>query len=224
MKYAIAFIFCLLLAFPATGTVAIAAEKGPGQKDKLDQIPGIKGKYKLVGKADGNGLKGAKQIEMIEFFNYSCGHCYRFLETSKRLHKKYKGKLLHKKSPIYWGQQTPYPAMAFYIADEQGVEKKFTQELFDTNFQLKVNIFQPRVIKLLARDYDIEKEMVKGMQSPAIQAKVRNSLALAQQYKANETPTVIINETLRVTPSISGGSVDLMTDNLEVIFNSILNP
>lgn len=114
--------------------------------------------------------------------------------------------------------------MAYYISDEQGVEEKFTRELFDTNFQLNVNIFQPRVIKLLAKDFGIEREMVEGMQSPAIQAKVRKSLALAQSYKANETPTVIINETLRVTPSISGGSVEVMTDNLEVIFDSILNP
>jgi thiol:disulfide interchange protein DsbA len=222
MKYAIAFILCLLLAVPGSGSVAISAEKGHAPKVKLDKVPGIKGKYQLLGKAD--GLKGAKQIEMIEFFNYSCGHCYKFLETSKRLHKKYKGKFLHKKSPIYWGQQTPYPAMAFYISDEQGVEKKFTQEMFDTNFQLNVNIFQPRVLKLLAKDYGIEKEMTAGMQSSAIKAKVQNSLALAKQYKANETPTVIINETLRVTPSISGGSVEMMTDNLEVIFDSILNP
>jgi protein dithiol oxidoreductase (disulfide-forming) len=222
MKFAIAFIFCVLLAFPATGTVAISAENSQCPKVKLDQVPGVKGKYQLLGKAE--GLKGAKQIEIIEFFNYSCGHCYKFLETSKRLHKKYKGKLLHKKSPIYWGQQTPYPAMAYYIADEQGVEKKFTQELFDTNFKLQVNIFQPRVIKLLAKDYGIEKEMTQGMQSTSIKTKVEKSLAMAQQYKANETPTVIVNETLRVTPSISGCSVDLMTDNLEVIFDSILNP
>ena len=222
MKYAIAFILCVLLAFSATGTVAVSAEKGKRPPMKLDQVPGIKGKYQLVGKAD--GLKEAKQIEMIEFFNYSCGHCYKFLKSSERLHKKYKGKLLHKKSPIYWGQQTPYPAMAYYISDEQGVEKKFTQELFDTNFELNVNIFQPRVIKLLAKDYGIEKEMTEGMQSPAIQAKVRSSLALWNHFEGRETPTVIINETLRVTPSISGGNVDVMTDNLEVIFDSILNP
>jgi thiol:disulfide interchange protein DsbA len=222
MKYAIAFILCVLLAFSATGTVAVSAEKGKHPPMKLDQVPGIKGKYQLVGKAD--GLKEAKQIEMIEFFNYSCGHCYKFLKSSERLHKKYKGKLLHKKSPIYWGQQTPYPAMAYYISDEQGVEKRFTQELFDTNFELNVNIFQPRVIKLLAKDYGIEKEMTEGMQSPAIQAKVRSSLALWNHFEGRETPTVIINETLRVTPSISGGNVDVMTDNLEVIFDSILNP
>ncbi|MDH5763693.1 MAG: DsbA family protein [Nitrospinota bacterium] len=222
MKYLNALILFLLLVIPSVGTSAESAEEGHSPKVKLDQVPGIEGKYQLVGKAD--GLKGAKQIEMIEFFNYSCGHCYKFLETSKRLHEKYKGKLLHKKSPIYWGQQNPYPAMAFYISDKQGVEKKFTQELFDTNFKLQINIFQPRVIKLLAKDYGIEKEMTEGMRDPAIKSKVERSLEMAKQYNANETPTVIINETLKVTPSISGGSVDLMTKNLEVIFDSILTP
>ncbi|MEE9258348.1 MAG: disulfide bond formation protein DsbA [Nitrospinaceae bacterium] len=162
MRYATALMIACLLWIPAAGLAGEAFT--------------VKGKYELVGKLE--RLKGAKQIEMVEFFNYSCGHCYKFLETSKRLHKKFKGKLLHKKSPIYWGQQNPYPAMAFYISDEQGVEQKFTQELFDTNFQLNINIFQPRVIKLLARDYGIEKEMTEGMQSSSIKAKVQKSLAL----------------------------------------------
>ncbi len=217
MKYATAFLVAGMLLIPPGGF----AEEGPAPKVKLDKVPGIEGRYQLVGKAD--GLKGARQIEMLEFFNYSCSHCYDFLRTSQRLHKKFKGKLLHRKSPIYWGQQNPYPAMAFYISDEQGVERKFTQELFDTNFQLNINIFQPRVIKLLARDYGIEKEMMEGMQSASIKAKVQRSLALWEKYQGRETPTVIINDTLRVSPSISGGSVDKMTDNLEVIFNSILN-
>jgi thiol:disulfide interchange protein DsbA len=185
----------MLLAFPVTGTVAISAEEHQCPKVKLDQVPGVKGKYQLVGNA--NGLKGAKQIEMIEFFNYSCGHCYKFLETSKRLHKKFKGKFLHKKSPIYWGQQTPYPAMAFYISDEQGVEKKFTQELFDTNFQLHVNIFQPRVIKLLARDYGIEEEMSKGMQSSSIKAKVQNSLAMPNNLKPTKPQRSLLMKPLK---------------------------
>ncbi len=185
-----------------------------------EEAPKIKGKYEVIG--DLSQLKNVKQIEIIEFFNFSCGHCYKFLTTSKRLHKKFKGKLFHKKSPIYWGQQTPYPAMAFYISDEQGIEKQFTQELFDTNFQMNINVFQPRAIKLLAKSHGIEKEMVEGMQADHIKAKVNKSLAMAKHFKANETPTIIINKTLKVTPSISGGDVNKMTDNLEVIFDDLL--
>ena len=180
----------------------------------------IKGKYEVIGSIE--KLKGAKQVEMIEFFNYSCGHCYRFLETSKKLHAKFKDKLYHKKYPIYWGQQTASPAKAFYITDELGLEEKFTQELFDTNFKLQINIFQPRVIQRLSQHYKIEQEIRDGMKSPVIEAKVNESLALANKYNANETPTIILNKVLKITPSISGGTTEMMTENLELIIGDIL--
>jgi len=180
----------------------------------------IKGKYEVIGSLD--KLKGAKQIEMIEFFNYSCGHCYKFLDAAKRLRAKYKDKLHHKKYPVYWGGQTAYPAMAFYIADEQGVEEPFTQEMFDTNFKMQINVFQPKVIKFLARKFHIEKAMTEGMQSEQINDKVKQSLEFAKQYDANETPTVIINKVLKVTPRIAGGDIEKMEKDLEVIFDDIL--
>ena len=180
----------------------------------------IRGKYEVIGDID--KLKGVKTIKMLEFFNYSCGHCYKFLETSKKLRAKFKDKLHHKKYPIYWGNQTPYPAKAFYITDELGLEEEFTQELFDTNFKLNINIFQPKVIRFLAKEYKIEKEMTAGMQSTAISAKTNESLALAKKFKANETPTIIINNVLKVAPSITEGNVEEMTTNLEVIFKDIL--
>ncbi|MBT7272209.1 MAG: thioredoxin domain-containing protein [Nitrospina sp.] len=180
----------------------------------------IKGKYEVIGSIE--KLKNAKQVEMIEFFNYSCGHCYKFLETSKKLHQKFKDKLYHKKYPIFWGEQTALPAKAFYITDELGLEGKFTQELFDTNFKLHINIFQPRVIQRLSQHYKIEQEIREGMKSPTIEAKVNESLALAKTYKANETPTIILNKVLKVTPSISGGTTEMMTENLELIIGDIL--
>ncbi len=180
----------------------------------------IRGKYEVIG--DIKKLKGLKTIKMLEFFNYSCGHCYRFLETSKKLRAKFKDKLHHKKYPIYWGNQTAYPSMAFYIADSLGIEEEFTQELFDTGFKLSIDVFQPKVIRFLAKEYKVEKEMKEGMQSDVIKAKTDESLALANKYKANETPTIIINDVLKVAPSTSGGNVDEMTANLEIIFDDIL--
>jgi protein dithiol oxidoreductase (disulfide-forming) len=180
----------------------------------------IKGKYEVIGSTE--GLKGASQVELVELFNFSCGHCYRFLETSKKLRKKYGAKLFHKKYPIYWGEQTAYPAMAFYISDSLGMEEKFTQELFDTNFKLNINIFRSRVVKLLAKDYGIDKEMSSGMQSKKIEAKVNKGLQMARDYEANETPTIIVNNVLKVTPSLSGGDVVKMTENLDLIIGDIL--
>jgi protein dithiol oxidoreductase (disulfide-forming) len=180
----------------------------------------IRGKYEVIG--DIKKLNDVKTIKMLEFFNYSCGHCYRFLETSKKLRAKFKDKLHHKKYPIYWGNQTAYPSMAFYIADSLGIEEEFTQELFDTSFKLNIDVFQPKVIRFLAKEFKVEKEMKEGMKSELIKAKTDESLALAKKFKANETPTIIINDVLKVAPSISEGNVDDMTANLEIIFDDIL--
>ena len=204
MKQVAAILLAFIFLFPGT---VVAGEK-------------IRGKYEVIG--DIKKLKDVKTIKMLEFFNYSCGHCYRFLETSKKLRAKFKDKLHHKKYPIYWGNQTAYPSMAFYIADSLGIEEEFTQELFDTSFKLSIDVFQPKVIRFLAKEYNIEKEMKEGIQSDAIKAKTDESLALAKKYKANETPTIIINDVLKVAPSISGGNVDEMTANLEIIFDDIL--
>ena len=204
MKQVAAILLAFIFLFPGT---VVAGEK-------------ILGKYEVIG--DIKKLEGVKTIKMLEFFNYSCGHCYRFLETSKKLRAKFKDKLHHKKYPIYWGNQTAYPSMAFYIADSLGIEEEFTQELFDTGFKLSIDVFQPKVIRFLAKEYKVEKEMKEGMQSDKIKAKTDESLALAKKYKANETPTIIINDVLKVAPSISGGNVDEMTANLEIIFDDIL--
>ena len=206
-KSALKVLTLLLASFSTIPNFALAEDK-------------IKGKYEVIGSIE--KLKRVKQVEMIEFFNYSCGHCYRFLETSKKLHAKFKDKLYHKKYPIYWGQQTASPAKAFYITDELGLEEKFTQELFDTNFKLQINIFQPKVIQRLSQHYKIEQEIRDGMKSPAIEAKVNESLALANKYNANETPTIILNKILKITPSISGGTTEMMTENLELIIGDIL--
>jgi thiol:disulfide interchange protein DsbA len=205
MKFVLAVLLSLSFLIPVS---ALAGDK-------------IRGEYEVIG--DLEKLKGAKSIELEEFFNFSCGHCYRFLETSKGLRSKYKDKLHHKKFPIYWGNQTPYPSMAFYITDGLGMEEKFTQELFDTNFKLNINIFQTRVINFLAKDQGIEKEMAAGMTSAKIKAKVQNCLDLAKKYNANETPTLIINGVLKVTPSMSKGDVDKMTENLDLIFQDVLS-
>jgi thiol:disulfide interchange protein DsbA len=205
-KFLLVLLLTILIGFPSQ--TALAGDK-------------IRGKYEVIGSLD--KLKGAKQVEMLEFFNYSCGHCYHFLTAVKKLHNKYKDKLFHKKYPIYWGEQTTFPAKAYYITDELGIEEKFTQELFDTNFKLHINIFQPRVIQRLSMHYKIEDEMRAGMKSKAIEDKLNKSLALAKKYNANETPTLILNGVLKVAPSLSGGDVDKMTENLDLIIEDILS-
>jgi thiol:disulfide interchange protein DsbA len=153
----------------------------------------IQGKYEVIGSIE--KLKGVKQVEMTEFFNYSCGHCYKFLETSKKLHAKFKDKLYHKKYPIFWGQQTALPAKAFYITDKLGLEEKFTQELFNTHFKLQVNIY-----KLMLKAH------------LGIEAKYGCNLYLDKQDGYKETPLVYETAQIEETEKF-------LTDTLAIFKN-----
>ena len=57
-------LFFLLAGCSTLTSFAFAADK-------------IQGKYEVIGSIE--KLKGVKQVEMTEFFNYSCVHCYKFL-------------------------------------------------------------------------------------------------------------------------------------------------
>lgn len=177
----------------------------------------LPGKYELIGDID--KAFGREQVTLTEFFNFSCGHCYKFLSSSRILHKKYGNRLIHKKVPIYWGKQSPFPAIAFYLAQIRGSEAKITQSIFDANFLGGAQIFDPRVVNFILSDLGINVDI---RSQNDLRPKVQEGMSLAEKFSTNETPTVIINEVIKVVPSLYEGSIAKMTENLDLIINKLL--
>lgn len=181
----------------------------------LEKLPG---KYKLIG--DINKAIGKDHVTVVEFFNFSCKHCYKFLSASKSLLRKYGNKITYKKIPVFWGKQTPYPAIAFYLAQEKGIAEEVTQSIFDANFIGGAQIFDPRVVNFIISESGITED-IRNQNN--LHAKVRQGMELATKYSANETPTLILNDVIKVTPKIAGGDVDKMTKNLDLIISKLLS-
>ena len=181
----------------------------------LDKLPG---KYELIG--DINDAFGKDRVTMTEFFNFSCGHCYKFLSTAKRLQEKFGDKLVHEKVPVFWGKQTPFPAIAYYIAKEKGMAKSVTQSIFDANFLGGAQIFDARVLNFIISDAGMPVDISKQSQ---FHNKVRDGMTLASKYGANETPTVVLNGVIKVSPRISEGNIEAMTKNLDQIISKLLS-
>ncbi len=187
----------------------------PFQSFGMEKLPG---KYELIG--DISKAFGKKQVTMVEFFNFSCNHCYKFLTTSESLSKKYGDKIIHKKVPIFWGKQTPYPAIAFYLAQEKGNVKELTKTMFDYHFKNGAPIFDPQVVNMIISEIGMTEDIRR---QESLFAKVQDGISLARKNSANETPTVILNEVIKVTPTITGGGVEKMTENLDIIIHALLS-
>jgi len=178
----------------------------------------LPGKYELLG--DINKAFGKDRVTIVEFFNFSCGHCYKFLTYSKNLERKYGNKLAYVKIPIFWGRQTQFPAIAFYLAQSKGMAEEVTKNIFDANFDGGAQIFDPRVVNFIISESGIAED-VRNQNN--LIAKVRQGMELASKYKASETPTIIINDVIKVTPRIAGGDVEKMTENLDLIISKLLS-
>ncbi len=181
----------------------------------LEKLPG---KYELVGNI--NKAFGKDRVTLIEFFNFSCGHCYEFLTHSKTLELKYGEKLNYIKIPVFWGRQTQYPAIAFYLAQREGIAEEVTKNIFDANFQGGAQIFDPRVVNFIISESGISEDV--RIQNNLI-VKVRQGMALADKYNASETPTIILNDVIKVSPRIAGGDVEKMAENLDLIISELLS-
>ena len=178
----------------------------------------LPGKYELLG--DINKAFGKDRVTVLEFFNFSCGHCYKFLTYSKNLERKYGNKLAYVKIPIFWGRQTQFPAIAFYLAQSKGMAEEVTKNIFDANFEGGAQIFDPRVVNFIISESGMAED-VRNQNN--LIPKVRQGMVLASKYKASETPTIIINDVIKVTPRIAGGDVEKMTENLDLIISKLLS-
>ena len=201
MKKILIILLAAILFFPIT---SFALKKLPG-------------KYELLG--DINKAFGKDRVTIVEFFNFSCGHCYKFLTHSKNLERKYGNKLVYVKIPDFWGKQTEFPAIAFYLAQSKGKAEEVTKNIFDANFQGGAQIFDPRVVNFIISESGIAED-VRNHNN--LITKVRQGMELASKYRANETPTIILNDVIKVTPRIVGGGVEKMTENLDLIISKLL--
>jgi len=55
-----------------------------------------------------------------------------------------------------------------------------------------------------------------------MQRRRQRDIKLAESYNVVETPTIIINGNLKVTPSIAGGGVESMVIDLDTIIGSFV--
>jgi len=187
-----------------------------------DKIPGIKGEFTFV-----KGVKKFKKfprLEVLEFFNFSCIHCYHFMqEGEESFLKKYKEKIDFVAYPIFWGRQNHYPSLLYLMYDGKPEEKRaFRKMIFDANFQDQVNIYDKRILAMLPDDFSFANRFSQNADNPIMVRKVNESLAFADELNIHETPTIVINQSIVITPTTTGGGIEAFVKNLEVVVSSLL--
>jgi len=147
-------------------------------------------------------LRGSEEgkIEVVEFFAYSCGHCYNFEPLLQAWKKGLSDDVVLQPSPAVWSQPMEPHAKAFYTAQALGVLDQVHGALFAAMHVDRKRLADEDEIRAIfvangvsAADFN------KAYKSFGIGSQVRQAIARAKSARITGTPEMMVAGKYRVT-------------------------
>ncbi len=199
------FVICICLILFSFSS--FAAEK-PAISGKYTTLPGQQFKF------DG------KQVEIIEFLSFYCGHCYHFEKSIPVIKGNFPGKIIWKTIPIYWGNGSPKPGEAYFLAEEAGKGEQMKKAIFNAIFVEKKDIGNIDVLEEIAAKIGLGFDFSMRLRNGDKAGNVGEALLMANNYNINETPAIIIAGNLKTSPGMFK-DMEMFKDNTITILKSL---
>ena len=164
-----------------------------------------------------------KQVEIIEFLSFYCGHCYHFERSIPVIKGNFPKKIKWKTLPVFWGKGSPKPGEAYLIAVDEGKGEEMKKALFEAIFIEQQDIGNIEVLEGIGMKLGLGFDFSKKLRGDEKAAAAREAVEMSRSYGINETPSLIIAGNIRTSPGKVNNNLDLMRDNTILILKSILN-
>lgn len=160
--------------------------------------------------------RSGDKIEVVEFFAYSCGHCYNFEPVIKQWSKTLSEDVAFSPSPVVWSPPMQPHAQAFYTAQALGILDKMHGVIFAAMHVDRNRLADDAAIRKLfiANGVDAA-EFDKAWRSFGVGAQVRQATSRAVSAGIQGTPEMLVAGKYRVSARFDG--VRNQTDMLRVV-------
>jgi thiol:disulfide interchange protein DsbA len=165
-----------------------------------------------------------KQVEIVEFFSFYCGHCYELEKFIPAIKGNFPKKIKWRSIPVYWGKASSKPGEAYFLAEEAGKGEQMKKALFEALFRENRNIGDLSVLEDIGTKIGLGFDFSRRLRAGDKEKEAKTALIMMDAYKINETPSVVIAGNLRVNPGMGAGTLEFFRDNMITIVKSILNP
>lgn len=201
----------ILIAFTCIILLPLSsyAGKTPDIKGVYNEIPGHEFSF------------DNKQVEIIEFLSLYCGHCYHFEKAIPIIKGNFPGRIKWTTIPIYWGNGSPKPGEAYFLAVDAGKGEQMKKAIFNAIFVEKRDIGQIEVLEDIALKVGMGFDFSMKLRSGEKAKEVGEALLLANKYNIQETPSLVIAGNLKVTPGMFIG-LEAFRDNVIIMLKDIL--
>ncbi|HAO92994.1 MAG: hypothetical protein A2X99_06950 [Deltaproteobacteria bacterium GWB2_55_19] len=199
----------LIAMFLLLPLAAFAAGAPATIKGSFTQVPGKEFKF------DG------KTVEVIEFLSFYCDHCYQFEKAIPAIKGNFPKKVKWKIVPLYWGQSSSKPGEAYLIAADAGKGEEMKRALFNANFVEKKDIGSVEVLEAIASKIGLGFDFSRKLRGGEKAKEAGKALDAAQEYRVEETPTVVIAGNIMTNPHASGHDLEDFKKNIITIMKSL---
>ena len=138
------------------------------------------------------------KIEVVEFFSYTCPHCYDLDPTVRDWLKRKPENVTFTQIAVAFGANWEPSARAFYAAEALGVLDKLHQPLFEAYHQRRP-LGDVDALAAFAAEHGVDAEAFrKAYTSFQTETQLRRGNQLAQRYGIRGVPAVIVDGTYEI--------------------------
>jgi len=163
-----------------------------------------------------------KTVEVIEFLSFYCDGCYAFEKAIPVIKGNFPKKINWKIYPIYWGKGSPKPGEAYYLAEEAGKGEQMKAALFHAHFVEKKDIGSMEVLEQIGTKLGLGFDFSRKLRTGEKEKHVRLALSMAELYRVEETPTLIIAGNVMTNMHPFHHDANALRDNVITILKSII--
>ena len=184
----------LTLAFATLGLVAGSAhaQLRPGQDYALLSPP--------------QATEGGGKVEVIEFFSYACGHCYKLEPFLASWAKKLPADVTFKRVPGVGSGAWSQLGLLFYSLEAMGKLDSLHEKAFDAMHKDNTNLANPKIREQWLAKQGVDVAQYNAVEkSFTVQSKLSRALQLMGSYKVDGVPMLIVNGKYVTSTGHAGG-------------------
>lgn len=188
----------LLIAFAATAATPIIGQAQPAPRAPQE------GKDYLVLKTP-VPTEGGGKVEVLEFFQYSCPHCYAYDPYLTAWRKKLPSDVDYKRIPIAWDNSTLPHVKIYYALETLGKLEEMHPKVFAAIQKNRQPLLNPeQITEFMAANGIDAKQWTDAYNSFSVNARANRAGQVWRAYKVDGTPTVGVDGKFATAPSMTG--------------------
>jgi protein dithiol oxidoreductase (disulfide-forming) len=148
-----------------------------------------------------------KQVEVLEFFAYSCHHCHDFEPALDAWQKQLPADVLFRRIPVAFREDLVVHNELFFAIEALGLVERLHRKVFEAVHASRGQLKAPQEIAAFASANGVDpKVLINTMASFSVAGKVKQAFALSNGYGIEGTPALGIDGRWLTSGSMAGSN------------------